>query len=71
MSLLTFCMPPACLFVLYTNKKKKKKKTHILFRISLLETDEENMDLTYSSAYQYDTVHSVTQHLVRSFLLIR
>ena len=70
MSLLTFCMPPACLFVLYTNKKTKKNK-HILFRISLLETDEENMDLTYSSAYQYDTVHSVTQHLVRSFLLIR
>ena len=30
---------------------------------------EENMDLTYSSAYQYYTVHSVTQHLVLSFLL--
>lgn len=28
---------------------------------------EEN--LTYSRAYQYDTVHSVTQHLVPSFLL--
>lgn len=39
--------------------------------IFLPETDEENMDLTYSSAYQYYTVHSVTQHLVRSFLLIR
>lgn len=53
------------------HKTKQKKKKHILFMIFLPETDEENMDLTYSSAYQYYTVHSVTQHLVRSFLLIR
>lgn len=39
--------------------------------ISLLETVEGNMDLTYSSAYQYYTGHSVTQDLVLSFLLIR
>ena len=42
--------------------KKRDIKKHFILK----ETD-----LTYSRAYQYNTVHSVTQHLVLSLLLIK
>lgn len=62
-------------FILQTHPQNIK--THFIHHLTM-ETNtgilkkkkhEENMDLTYSSAYQYYTVHSVTQHLVLSFLL--